>query len=206
MKRWQSAFIFVLLGIVCAAVSATIADARFGGPNMKNFLDFAPHETVGSGDHWTWTWRFPGVTYIGRVNAEANPAVYTMNVAAGWPIRSFAASSSVNFDRDSLVASPLRFIDVEPKIVVGSTRIYLEPSWGLAPNAAVYALSLIGIWRIGHGLSKKGRARFEGRRFRRAAAAGRCVYCGYPIGAKPVCSECGSILPRGLAKSAEVSA
>lgn len=192
MKRWQSAFIFVLLGIACAAVSATFADARFGGPNMKNFLDFAPHETFGSGNHWTWTWRFPGVTYIGRVNAEANPAVYTMNVAAGWPIRSFAASSSVNFDRDALVASPLRFMDVEPKLVVGKTRVYLKPSWGIVPNAALYGTLLLAIFRIGQSVSKKGRVWFAARRSRRAATAGRCVNCGYAIMTLRICPECGT--------------
>lgn len=192
MKRWQRACVFVALGIVCAGVSATIADARFGGPHMKDFLDIKPHDSVGSGTRWTWTWRFPGVTYIGLVNAEANPALYSMTISAGWPIRSFTANSSVNYDRTALIASPLRFMDVEPKFVVGRTRVYLKPSWGLAPNSAFYAVSIACGFRIFQALGTRGCNWIAARRRRRAAVAGRCARCSYPVASLLVCPECGS--------------
>ncbi len=192
MKRWQSASIFAVLGIVCAGVSATIADAGFGGPNLKDFLDVRPHEANSRAGTFSQTWRFPGVTYSGKVEPAGERDRYTMTVSAGWPIRSFRALSFYEADRHAILTAPLRFQNVQPKWTVGDVRIYFGPSLGLIPNAILYAFALAGIWQLLVKVRRSTYAWITQRRFRRAAVTGVCVQCGYPTSHLRICPECGT--------------
>jgi hypothetical protein len=185
--RVRAVIIFVLLGVVCASISATLADAWFGGPNVKTFLDLNPHEIVSRAGGLRRTWRFPGVTYTADVEMEEQRDRFTSQVSAGWPFRSFGARHFYDIDRGVMLISPYRFHRAEPKIAGGGFRVYLLPLWGLIPNTLVYACGLALAWRWCAGL----RQQMLLRRQRRAYAASVCCECGYPIENFRVCPECG---------------
>ena len=196
--RWRNVIIFLALGVLCASISATLADAKYGGPNLKSFLDTRPHNFLARGGDLFQSWQFPGVTYKFECSTTDQGESMKSTVFTGWPFRSFSASHSRIWKSDagSILISPYAFYATEPKVRLGSIRLYLRPTWGLVLNTLFYAaLASTLAWVLSRLLSPFFRSLHD-RRLRRAAEAGVCANCGYAVTGLHVCPECGTYVSR----------
>ncbi len=128
---------------------------------------------------------------------------------AGWPMASLAASNPIlraNLSTSAL-QTPTAWRDIRwglpapdwlrpnPTVVrqnnaVGRVLPIQPLPIGFAANVLVFALTLPGL--------SEG-SRWCQRRLR--AARGLCPHCSYPIGASPVCTECGKPIPARALRS-----
>lgn len=116
-------------------------------------------------------------------------------VAAGWPMLAMWCDMERSTPKLSSARDPWSSVALSSRLT-GRAGLYgpvdrmpLRPIWpGFAINTLVYAV-VIGAVGSGAGM------------FRRAIRRrrGLCVGCTYPVGASPVCTECGAAVKPGRA-------
>lgn len=142
-----------------------------------------------------WCWVPGQVRFQSRQAGPLPSNLQWIEGASGWPLpalrwcllkqKSGAASSSTP------VGLAVRLKDVPAPVRGGAPRLRVlgvEPFWpGLLINIALYAATLWLLLQFPSVLRRSLRIR---RRL--------CPACAYPVGASPVCTECGKAIPNVL--------
>lgn len=191
-RTWRFFSVFILLGIVCAAISSAVAaNGRFATPDF--FLgDPRPQSARARGGILTQSWNFPGVTYYEKIEPAGDRERHTLKVSTGWPYRSFGASRSYETQTAYIPTGWSRFSRVKPGLALGAFKIDLVRQWGLLASAFTYGLVLAIVWHASAAIRQRVVAWGELRRYRRASVAGVCVQCGYAVSGLRICPECGT--------------
>jgi hypothetical protein len=167
----------------------------FSGQLPRGFSDFMPRlyqRSADAVDSGRWQLR----------NGEFERVPPLIMEARGWPC--LALRCEWDFRKGDALNDGIRLPPRESRRISGSPSfqysVFLwdlralpyRPIWeGLIINTVFYALLAWLLWISRHLLPSRIRAR----RLKR----GVCPRCKYPIGASPVCTECGAALDRGHA-------
>ena len=158
--------------------------------------DWLPSQSSSFG---IWTKQYERVGMTGQGNYYDYSLLLVQEIRAGWPTRcawceGFSDDErgfmpQIKFDWEFAISAP-RWIPPRPMtcsfhLVTFRPPVPLCPIWpGFAINTIFYAAIL---WLL---FAAPGFVRGRIRRHRH-----QCPSCGYPIGASPVCTECGRALP-----------